>query len=389
MRIAFIGQKGIPAVSGGVEKYVEQVARRMASEGHEVTVYVRKHYTPATLREWAGVRLVHTPGIHTKNLDAITHTFTATVHALFSSYDVIHYQSIGPSTLAILPRILKRGTCVVATFHSADYLHRKWGSVARAFLRFGEYLICRVPEQTITVSRELALRVRSISGRQAVYIPNGATVRPKAGTDRLAGFGLKEGRYILTVSRLVAHKGIHHLIKAFIRLEDTNQLPNNFKLAVVGKEVDTPEYEEYLRALGEHRETVVFLGEQTGEALDQLFSSAYLFVQPSEEEGLSIALLEAMGYGLPVVVSDIPANVEAVGTAATTFASGDSEDLKKKLAYLLNRPRVGRELGRAAKKRIREEFNWDSIARQTIATYVQLMEARERPMREFERNPLL
>jgi glycosyltransferase involved in cell wall biosynthesis len=357
----------------------------MASEGHEVTVYVRKHYTPASLTQWQGVRLVHTPGVHTKNLDAITHTLTATLHALFSPYDVIHYQSIGPSVLSIIPRLFKRQTLVVATFHSTDYQHKKWGWFARTFLRFGEYMICRVPERTITVSRELALRVRAKYGRQAVYIPNGATVRPKAGTDRLAEFGLKENRYILTVSRLVAHKGIHHLIRAFIRLEDTNQLPNNFKLAIVGKEVDTAEYERYLKSLGENHDTIVFLGEQTGEALDQLFSSAYLFVQPSEEEGLSIALLEAMGYGLPVVVSDIPANIEAVGSTATTFASGDSEDLKKKLAYLLNRPRVGEELGRAARNRIETEFNWDSIARQTIATYVQTMERRSRLPREWKR----
>lgn len=379
MRIAFIGQKGVPALSGGVEKYVENIARRMALQGHEVTVYVRKWYTPADLHEWKGVRLVHTPGFRSKNLDAITHTLTATVHALFSSYDVIHYQSIGPSTLAFLPRLLKRRTLVVATFHSIDYQHKKWGRFARLFLRLGAYLICRVPERTIVVSRDLVSHVREKYGRQAIYIPNGAAVHDeRPATDRLSGLGLKEKRYILSVSRLVAHKGIHHLIKAFIRLEDTNQLPNNFKLAIVGSEVDTPEYEQYLHSLGENRETIVFLGERTGEELEQLFSSAYLFVQPSEEEGLSIALLEAMGYGLPVVVSDIPANIEAVGTAATTFSSGDSEDLKKKLAYLLNRPRIGRQLGEAAQVRVRTEFNWDAIAQQTIAVYVQSMEEKHR-----------
>ena len=376
MRIAFIGQKGIPAVSGGVEKHVEHVAVRMAALGHDVTVYVRAHYTPFELREWKGVRLVHTPGIRSKHLDAITHTITATLHALFVPYDVIHYQSIGPSVLALLPRFLKRRTHVVATFHSIDYLHRKWGVFAQACLRLGEWLIVRVPERTIVVSRDLVTHVRIKHGREAVYIPNGATTEQTVAVDRLALFGLKRRRYILTVSRLVAHKGIHHLIKAFIQLEDTNQLPNNFKLVIVGKEVDTVEYEQYLKTLAENRANIVFLGEQTGEPLEQLFSNASLFVQPSEEEGLSIALLEAMGHGLPVVASDIPANLEAVGATATMFVSGDSEDLKKKLAYLINRPLERKRLGEEARARIESEYSWDAIVRETLDIYKKLIPER-------------
>ena len=374
MRIAFIGQKGVPALSGGVEKYVEQIAKRMAAEGHQVTVYVRSHYTPKDRTEWEGVRLVHTPGIRTKNLDAITHTATAVCHALFQSYDIIHFQSIGPSTLAFILTVFKRNTVVVATFHSIDYFHKKWGWFARLFLRLGEWLICRVPARTLVVSKDLVRHVHEKHHREVTYIPNGAAVQKTEAVDRILEFGLKPERYILSVSRLVAHKGIHHLIKAFMQLEDTNQLPNNFKLVIVGKEVDTADYEQYLKTLSENRETILFLGEQTGEALEQLFSSAFLFVQPSEEEGLSIALLEAMGHGLPIVSSDIPANLEAVGVAATTFASGDSEDLKKKLAYLINRPRERQRLGAEAKERIRTQYSWDAITRQMLAVYAEELE---------------
>ncbi|MEI8103898.1 MAG: glycosyltransferase family 4 protein [Candidatus Moraniibacteriota bacterium] len=377
MRIAFIGQKGIPALSGGVEKYVEQIAKRMAQSGHEVTVYVRSHYTPATRNEWEGVRLVHTPGFHTKNLDAITYTFTAVLHALFQPYDIIHFQSIGPSTLAFIPRILKRNTLVIATFHSIDYLHKKWSWLARTFLRLGEWLICRVPKRTLVVSKDLVRHTLEKHHRVATYIPNGATVQKTEAIDKLLAFGLKPERYILSVSRLVAHKGIQHLIKAFMQLEDTNQLPNNFKLVIVGKEVDTMAYEQYLKTLSENRDTILFLGEQTGEALEQLFSSAFVFVQPSEEEGLSIALLEAMGHSLPIVASDIPANLEAVGVAATTFKSGDSEDLKKKLAYLINRPRERERLGTEAKERIQKEYSWDAITQQILAVYAEEWEKKQ------------
>ena len=125
MKIAFIGQKGIPALSGGVEKHVEQLAVRMAKEGHDVVAYVRSSYTPAESKNFKGVRLVHVPCIHTKHLEALSYSFMATLHAVFlAQYDVIHFHSIGPSIFAFIPRLLKPSSKVIATFHSRDYFTR-------------------------------------------------------------------------------------------------------------------------------------------------------------------------------------------------------------------------------------------------------------------------
>lgn len=369
MRIAFIGQKGIPALSGGVEKHVEHLAVRMAKEGHDVSAYVRSHYTDPSLREYKGVKLIHVPSVHSKNLDAITHTFLATMHALFCRYDVIHYQSIGPSTLSFIPRLLKRKAKVVATFHCMDQFHKKWGWFARQYLKFGEYAVCAFPEKTIAVSEGLREHAFKQYGCDASVIPNGAEIVLEAGTETLKRFDLKEQRYILSVGRLVKHKGVHYLIKAFEQLEDTNRIPNNCKLVIVGKNADTPEYERYLKVMSEGRDNVLFLGEQTGESLKELFAHAAVFVQPSESEGMSIALLEAMGHGLPTVVSDIEANVEAIGEAGLTFENKNVDDLKTKLAYILSRPEEAERLGKAACRRIREQYSWDAIARKTLKLY--------------------
>ena len=128
MKIAFIGQKGIPAHSGGVEKHVERIAVSMAEMGHEVTVYARPHYVKSTEKTFRGVSLVFMPSIRTKHLDAITHTFVSTLHALFQDYEVIHFHSIGPSIFSILPRIFRPDMRVVSTFHSRDYFHQKWNA---------------------------------------------------------------------------------------------------------------------------------------------------------------------------------------------------------------------------------------------------------------------
>lgn len=369
MRIAFIGQKGIPARSGGVEKHVEHLAVRMAEQGHEVFVYARTHYSDASLKEYKGVHIVHVPSISTKNLDAITHTFIASIHALFQRYDIIHYHSVGPTTLSFIPMLLSWKTKVIATFHCQDHFHKKWGWFARTYLKFGEYVACKVPDRTIVVSKELQEYAASQYACKASFIPNGADTHTGAASDTLSQFGLKEGRYILSVGRLVKHKGIHYLINAFGQLEDTNKLPNNFKLAIVGAHSETPEYEEHLKMMSKGRENIVFLGEQTGETLNQLFAHAYLFVQPSESEGMSIALLEAMGYGLTTVVSDIDANAMVVADAGYIFENKNVEDLRDKLAFLLNRPEDVKVCGQKAQKRIKDNYSWDAIAKQTVKLY--------------------
>lgn len=374
MKIAFIGQKGIPTLSGGVEKHVEKLAVRLARLGHEVTVYTRPHYTPKEQTEFEGVRLVSLPSIKTKHLDAISHTLIATLHAIFQNYDILHYQSIGPSTLSFLPRLLRPGLRVVATFHSRDYFHKKWGAFARNCLRMAEFFTCRVPEVTITISETLAAYAKRAYRKELIYIPNGAEVTRKDDPERLKSFGLKPRQYALSVSRLVEHKGVHQIIKAFQDLEDTATLPNGYKLVIVGTHANTPEYERYLKLLAYGRHNIVFLGERRGAELDAIFSQAGLFIQPSEDEGLSLALLEAMAYALPVIVSDIPANLEAVrGETGRVFPVNQLAGLKREMAYLINRPADAAVLGQAAKKRIEEHYSWDAIAKKTLETYEGLL----------------
>lgn len=370
MKIAFIGQKGIPAISGGVEKHVEKLAVELAQSGHEVTCYVRSHYTPKALTNYQGVKLVHLPSIHTKHLDAITHTLFASIHALFASYDVIHYHSIGPATLAFIPRLFKRSSRTVATFHSRDYFHSKWGIFAQFFLKLAERLILFIPQRTFAVSETLAEYIRNTYGKECLVIQNGADVFYGCESLSLTPFGLKPKQYVVSVSRLLAHKGIHYLIKAFMDLEDTNRLPgNNFKLAIVGTGVGTSEYEDYLKLIAKNRDSIVFLGERTGRELAALFSQATAFVQPSEDEGLSLALLEAMGYGLPCVVSNIPANLEAIADAGLAFENKNVDDLKAQLSRLINTKELMTDLGLRAQERIAKHYSWEAIAGKTVLAY--------------------
>lgn len=378
MRIAFIGQKGIPNTSGGVETHVEEIAVRMAEKGHDVFVYARSHYTDKKLMKYKKVNIVHIPTIQTKHLDAISHTFFSSIHALFCNYDIVHYHAIGPNLLNWITKIFNPKAALISTFHCQDYFHQKWGSFAKTSLKIGEYMTCRVPDATIAVSKSIGELAKIKYKSNSIVIPNGADVKHTSSTKHISQWGLKDRNYIVSVGRLIKHKGIHYLIEAFKKLEDTSRLPNNFKLVIVGEGFHTDDYVKYLKTISTGRENIIFTGKQTGEALRELFSHAYLFVQPSEAEGLSISLLEAMGYGLAPLVSDIKENLEPIGDCGFSFKSRNVEDLKDRLAYLLNKPNEIRSAGMCAKGRIVSEYGWDSITEKILDTYKKTLESKRR-----------
>ena len=384
MRIAFIGQKGIPARIGGVERYVDEVAVRMAKRGHEVFVYVRNHYTPCNLKKYKGVNLIHLPSVKTKHLDAITHTFFSTWHALFQNYDVIHYHSLGPSTLSLLPKLASRKTAIISTYQSQDYKHQKWGFLARAYLKLGEYLTFRIPDKTISVTEELRNYGLEKYKKDSWVIPNGVTLFKKAGSLSLfKKWNLKRGKYLLSVSRLVAHKEVHTLIQAFVNLKAMRKIDRDWKLVIAGGGSYTDDYVKKIKSLVRGRKDIILAGVQKGEKLAALYKNAYLFVQPSRAEGLSLALLEAMGAGLAPVVSDIKENTSVVRENGVIFRTGNVFDLMSKLEYLINRPAKVKAIGEKACQMVKENYDWDKIAAEIEAVYLEAIEEKSR--KDFQR----
>jgi glycosyltransferase involved in cell wall biosynthesis len=371
MKIAIIGQKGIPSRSGGVEKHVEDLSVRLVKAGHEVLVYVRPNYTNKNLEEYKGVKLISLPSVSTKHLDAITHTFRACLDVAKRDIDVIHFHSIGPSSLIWLIKILKPGVSVVATFHSQCYKHQKWGFFAKLYLRFGEFIACRLADKTIAVSKNLREYAIKKYSRFPEYIPNGVELGKNAAPRGIKCFGLKKNGYILALGRIVKHKGLQYLIKAF------KNIKTDKKLVIVGGSAHTDKFVRELKALAREDKRIIFTGEQSGPIIDEFFANAYLFVQPSESEGLSIALLEAMAHGRTTLVSDIPENREAISYTGYTFRSGNVADLMGKLNGLLRNPEMVREMGERQRKRAAAEYDWGKIVEKTEKVYA--MAAQRKP----------
>ena len=363
MKIAFIGQKGIPAHSGGVERHVDDIATRLAAEGHEAIVYCRGRYArtyEVLPPEYAHIRLIAIPTIKSKNFEAIIQTLLATIHALFvRDLDIIHYHGIGPSLCAWIPRLLKPGTRVIVTFHSQDYESQKWKPLAQLAFRAGEAIACRVAHEMICVSKGLGRYVKRVYGLNAEVIPNAVAPQTAGSPTLLVDFGLSPHSYILCVSRLVPHKRIQDAITAYLQLPA--DLQARFKLALVGSEPHTLDYQSQLRRAVHGSENILFLGEVSGERLSSLINHASIFVQASESEGLSYTLLEALMAGVPVLVSDIAAHREVLLSDEATFPVRDSGALGAKLFSILLDDGPARLLARRHRDHVVERYRLDRV----------------------------
>lgn len=362
MKIAFIGARGVVGKYSGIETYYEEVGSRLVDLGHDVTVYCRSYFTPR-IPVYRGLRIKRFPTIRSKHLETIFHSALCTMDALFRGYDVIQFHALGSSPLSIVPRIF--GTKTVVSVRGLDGERAKWNQLASSYLKACEWTSARFPDRTGVVSQTLASYFQRKYGVTTTCIPNGVTIQVPRGAYKIREFGFHGRDYILYLGRLTPEKECHTLIEAF------QQIGTDKKLAFVGGSTYS---DDYVRQLKQHESNRIrFLGFQSGEILEELLSNAYFYVLPSRIEGLSISLLEAMGYGNCVLTSDIPENLELVQGIGFTFETGNVESLKNQIEYLLRHPDEVKLSGDAAKRHIEENYTWNVIARQTEQFYESML----------------
>ncbi len=362
LRVAFIGGRGVVSKYSGIETYYEEVGGRLAGMGHRVTVYCRTYFTPPG-KEHNGMRVVRLPTIRSKHLETLLHTLLSTFHVLTQSCDVVHYHALGSALFSFIPRLAGKKT--VVTVQGLDWLRKKWGRIASAVLKVGERAAVSLPNGTMVVSRALEEHYRQTYGAQTIYIPNGGILRERFSSKKIFDWGLEPGKYILFLGRFSPEKGCHLLVEAYELLE------TDVKLVMAGASSYCNEYSRQLQSHAGPR--IKILDWISGDDLDELLTNAMVFVLPSELEGLSLALLDAMGAGLCVLSSDVPENREAIETAGFTFRRGDVADLADRLRFLIANPAVREAAGQAARRRVREQYQWDEVASQVEGVYLTMM----------------
>jgi len=375
-RIAFIGQRGVPATIGGIEHHVEEIGSRLVARGHDVVVYTRANYTASRVSEHRGMQVRYIPTAPTKHLEALVHSGLSTMVAMAPGAqraDILHYHAIGPSVFTPLPRALTRRG-VVLTIHGLDYDRDKWGVGARTALKSAGWISAHIPHATITVSRNLADFYLTRYGRVAFYIPNGvAAPEPRAPELIRERFGLHGGDYALFLGRLVPEKAPDLLLRAFRTVE------TSARLVIAGGSSFTDRYVHELEVLAARDPRVLLVGPVHGELLHELYTNAAVFVLPSRLEGLPLTLLEAASYRVPLVASDIAPNREVIGTdgpGGRMFASGDERGLAGALAATLGDLEAARAGAALLGDRVVLEYDWDAATDATEAVYERVLSRR-------------
>ena len=365
MKVFVTGTRGIPDIPGGVEKHCQELYPIIAAKGHQILLSTRKPYVTGYQSTWQRVYLVHTYAPRRKSIEAIAHTFLSVIKARLFNPDIVHIHAIGPGLMVPFARLL--GLKVVVTNHGPDYDRQKWGIAAKTMLRLGEYLGSYFANEVIVISKIIEGIVQKRCDRNVHLIYNGVVLpRKSEKNDFLNKIGVAKKEYIIAVSRFVPEKGLDLLIQAF------RSMDSDYKLVIAGDSDHETQYSKSIRELAAQDNRIILTGYIGGEELNQVYPHARLFVLPSFHEGLPIALLEAMSYGLSVLVSDIPANLEVGLSQDRYFKCGDVDDLQQKMKILMEKQLTEVEKQKI-QRQIETDYNWNIIADQTIEVYKKVM----------------
>jgi len=172
MKIAILGTRGIPARYGGFETFAEQLANRLARNGHDVSVYCRRAFTHPSDTVLPGIRRVILPGLPSKHFDTLWHTAICSAHVIFSDAEVVLICNVANSVFAWIPRLFGKPT--VLNVDGLDRKRKKWNIVGQTFLLFCEALSALTPSRVVTDSVSIQSYYRRRYGCSSTMIAYGA-----------------------------------------------------------------------------------------------------------------------------------------------------------------------------------------------------------------------
>ncbi|MBQ5778352.1 MAG: glycosyltransferase family 4 protein [Oscillospiraceae bacterium] len=365
-----IGHKVVPSRRGGIENVLTTLCPILVELGACVTCYNRssdkvenEYIGTVENGKYRGVKIKKAWTLNFRGLAAMIASFTAAIAAAFGDYDVVHFHAEGPCAALWIPKLF--GKKCVATVHGLDWQREKWGKgFASKYIKFGEKVLAKYADEIIVLSQAAYDYFKETYGREAVIIHNGIEKPEKKEADIITrDFGLLKDEYICIISRLTAEKGIHYLIDAY------NSIETDKKLVIAGDTSDTDDYVALLKEKAAGNPNIIFTGFISGESLCEMYSNAYLMTLPSDLEGMSLSLLEALAYGHAVLCSDIPENTAVAEDRAVYFRKGDVSDLAAKLSEMCENEELVRKYRCGVDEFILGKYNWRDIAEETFRLY--------------------
>ncbi len=362
MRIAMLGNRGVPARWGGSDTAVEEIGARLVERGHQVVVYCRRHNSSIPDRYYKGMERIVLPSPKIKSADTLAHSLLSIFDVvLHNRADILHFNGVGNSWLLPLLKLFPSKKSVV-TIDGPDWTRPKWGKVARWMLRESVPFMVRFADAIISDNVLIRQFIQDEYERDSFLVFYGADQETRTETDVLEQYHLEPRRYLMCSGVLTPDKGQDIAIGAM------EGLATDLPLLVLGV---TPysEVEYYARKLRQTSDPRIrFLGFIPGEGFKQLVSHALLYLHPLLADGSSPALIQALGMGKCVVASALPETMGIIGDAGVSFPAGDARALRRAIEALLAHPEQIVSYEQKARERAKV-FDWDEITRQHEGVY--------------------
>lgn len=360
LNIAMIGLKGIPAKWGGMEKYVEEVGKRLVQKGHDVTVFGSKWYcSDHQEKSHLGMKVQAVPTIHLQSTDALSNALLSSLLISLGNYNLVHFH--GYASYYFIPFVKLCGKKTVLTAHGFEsgWDNPKYSSTARTIIENAFKTGIRHADIVTTVASHLKTSIGETFNVESFITPSGIEQQPQLPPEIIKQKYRLNGRdYLLFLGRIDPIKRVDWL------LDLPAILGQNTKIVIAGGAQDSTT-QLYLRELKNKAScipTIIFTGPVQGQEKYELLSNCLAFITPSRNEGLPITLLEALSMGKCGIASDIAAHREVIqdGISGFLFDSSIKEDflsvVKNMLA--LSDDRIS-SIGEVARQSVTKIYNWE------------------------------
>jgi glycosyltransferase involved in cell wall biosynthesis len=352
LRIAMLGTRGVPAAYGGFETAVEEIGSRLASLGHEVTVYCRRTagQRPST---HLGMRLVHLPAVRVKVAETLSHSALSVAHlALSRTHDVAFVFNAANSPF--VPALRARGIPTAVHVDGLEWKRDKWSGAGKRYYRFAERFAVRTADALIADAQGIADYYRSEFDVPTELLTYGTRILRAQPADRLAELGLAPGQFHLVVARFEPENHVDLIVDGYRR--SGSRLP----LVVVGSAPYAAEYTRRIDELAAGDDRIRLLGGVYDQnLLDALYAHALSYAHGHSVGGTNPSLLRAMGAATGVIAWDIGFNREVLGTHGRYFTDADSASAAFEAAEA--DPARFRAIGTALQDRAERTYDWDDV----------------------------
>lgn len=351
-----------------MERYVDEIVRRLPKDEVESYTYCRRYYVKEEVNY---TQQLFVPSLESKGFEAFSHSLFSSLDSLRRAYHIAHFQALGPAVFSFMPWL--RRVKIIVTIHGLDWERAKWGKMARSLFKTGDWIMGRTASAIISVSKKLKRYYESKYKKDVFFVPIGFSEPQHLEVNEInRKFGLEPFKYILFLSRLVPEKGIHYLIEAFKRIKR-----DDIKLVIAGAIFQKDKYLENVMNMAKNDKRILFTDYVTRNEVHELYSNAYFYVLPSELEGMPATVLEALSHKCPVLISNIEENLDIIQNDSMTYGficrNKDVADIEKQMKFLLDHPEKVEAMRQLGYDYVYREFSWDKAFRMTYDVYKHVM----------------